>query len=244
MLWGGVAGLGCWVALSLGCSGGEAPSEPVGRTLESIVSAARSEVGRAAPPPDHERERRVTEAVRLFEASRPRPAPALLPISIPTERPNPEGGIPQDRFLSEAELALARGWLVADISFIDRGEVEEYPPGGVDSYRLRMTRYRVRVNETVRIAGRAIPRGEFDLFTHRAFVPPRSSSEGSPRIIAVIGDQSFRPGYNLLMGVSVSSESATLEAEAFGAAAGAPAIDVINALRRRAEAIVAAGGVR
>jgi hypothetical protein len=182
--------------------------------------------------PDYERARLSDEAVRAFD--RAHPQVPVLPRPDPT--PSGEGGtggIPDARFLEEPELALGPGFLIADITFLDAGTPDDYALEPSGRFRVQTTRFRVRLNAVARRAGEAIPDQEFDLYTERSFRLAAASGGDAPRMLAVLGDQSLRPGFNLKIAVPVSARGA-LVSSAYGAPAGTLLGALFAELRERA----------
>jgi hypothetical protein len=221
-----------------GCS--TSPEEPVSSVSSPILVAPvrTAEARRNELPPDYVRAQRANEAMHQFDREHPsvlRQPPTEVP-AVDRDR-TPEGGISDERFLMEPDLTLGSGLLVADVTFLGTGVRDDYALEPTGRYRVTTMRYRVRANALVRADGLPVPAEEFDLFTTPSFVPPRESG----RILAVLGDHSMRPGFNLKVATPLSA-SGGLTQTAFGAAGNTAASDVIQGLRVRAARIDTAGG--
>jgi hypothetical protein len=95
----------------------------------------------------------------------------------------------------------------------------------------------VRVNFVARRPGLAIPARELDVFTVPGFVPTSDAVGESPRFIGLLSDKLMRPGFNLIAVLPLSRPVGALDREAFGMAAGTPAMDVVHTLQTRAAAM-------
>lgn len=198
----------------------------------SAIQGRSSENTRPRLPPDYERARVANEAVRSFEASHPYvPAPPRREEEL-GERTQ-EGGIPDMRFLEDPGLALGSGFLVADITFLSAGEPDDHALEETGRFRIQTTRYRVRLNGAARRAGDPLPGAEFDLFAARNFRPITEAPGQAPRMLAVLGDRSLRPGFNLKVAAPLSDRG-ELRQRAYGAAVGAFSEDLLRDLRVRA----------
>lgn len=131
-------------------------------------------------------------------------------------------------------MALGPGFLIADITFLSTGESDDYALEETGRFRIQTTRYRVRLNGVARRGGDPVPNPEFDLFTERSFRPVAATPGEAPRILAVLGDQSLRPGFNLKIAVTLS-ERGMLRGRAYGAEIGTLAEDLVRDLRVQAE---------
>ncbi len=229
------------------CVVDNAPPEPVGRGVSATVQeepSLRGELRHTRLSADYARASGADEAARRYDREHPLPViqPPTAARSAPAEERTPEGGIPDARFLADADLALGSGMLVADVSFLTRGERDDYALERTGRFRETTTRYRVRVHGLVRRAGLLAPDAEFDLFTRPSFVPVGDGSGEAPRMLVVLGDHALRPGFNLKVAAPLGSARGSLRAAAYGAAEGTASIDLLRDLRARAARFPAVGG--
>lgn len=232
----------CALAMSaFGCV--SAPEEPVSAARSAVTGSERaaSQVRLNDLPADFTRARLADEAARRFDAEHPS-VPVVPPTAVPQVDPSrsPGGGIPDERFLTDPDLTVGSGLLVADVSFLSSGEPDDYALEPTGRYRVSTMRYRVRANGVVRSPGLPIPEGEFDLFAPRGFVPSGGSAEGA-RMLVVLGDHSLRPGFNVKVATPLSAVGG-LTGPALGAPGGATAGDLIRGLRTRAVRFAAERG--
>lgn len=233
----------CSVPLLLlaACSNVDVPAEPEVRAVAAIQQESSTTVRRRLPP-DHDRARTANEAVRSFEIAHPHEPPQTR-IAETVVSGSEEGGIPDQRFLEDPVLALGSGHLVADITFLNAGEPDDFALEETGRFRVQTTRYRVRLNAVVRRNGDALPAQEFDLFTERRFRPVAAAAGEPPRMLAVLGDRFLRPGFNLKIAVPLS-ERGFLQDRAYGAEIGAFTADLFRDLRSHAARLPRrAGGV-
>ena len=228
--WGGL--IVCTVCLGFfpACSAVEAPAEPEARTVAAIQAGTNTSARRRLPP-DYARARIADEAVRTFGAAHPF-VPSAARTSEPVGARTVEGGVPDARFLLEPELALGPGVFIADITFLSAGEPDDYALEATGRFRIQTTRYRVRLNAVARREGDAVPNPEFDLYTERTFRPVATTSSEAPRMLAVLGDQALRPGFNLKIAVPLT-ERGILRGRAYGAEEGTFSEDLFRDLRSR-----------
>lgn len=195
-------------------------------------------------PANYARAALADEAVQRNAREHPMPvieAPTAMTHAV-AEGLTSEGGVPDARFLVDADLTLGAGFLVADVSFVSRGERDDYALEPTGRFRAVNTRYRVRAHGLARRAGLPVPEAEFDLFARPGFAPQGDGSGEAPRMLVVLGDHSLRPGFNLKVAAPLGSARGALRAAAYGATEGTLSVDLLRDLRARAARLAVAGG--
>lgn len=228
-----------WVVGVLGCA--DAAPEPVTSRGASASVASGTEVRREAVVADYRRALAADEAIRQFESRRSAEAPLSIAAPAPAAGEfNDEGGIPQDRLLRDASLALSLGHAVAEITILTTGEIDHYPLEPLGRFTQTTKRFRARLHQSVRRVGLATPDAEFDLYASVDWTPPTASS--NPTIIALLHDQMMRPGFHLVVGVPVDVSAGRTLTPLYGSAVGVPVREVFDTLQREAARLPVLGG--
>jgi len=220
--------LGCIAGTLLGCVGQDVPAEPESRSV-SAVRVETPRTPRVRVPPDYARARAADEAAHAYARAHTHTLPSATPPP-PSTGTSAHRGIPNARFLNEPALALGPGFLVADVSFLTSGEPDDFTVERTGRFHVRTTRFRVHLNAVARRGGEALPDQEFDLFASPSFHPTSSTPGELPRMLVVIGDRSFRPGFNLKVAAGMTVRG-FLREPAFGIEVGAFTDDVFRRLQ-------------
>ena len=178
--------------------------------------------------PNYARARSADEAVRHFEEARMRSASPGLPPPIPattaiervSEPADGCGGIPLQQLISEPERALAMGLAIVDLTFLDEGELDIHPLEPTGRYTHQTRRFRVLVNGSVRTAAGNAPTGEVNVYTNTRFIPRADAPGGRARYLAILSDQTIRPGLHFTIGIPLSADRGELRSAGFRGLAG------------------------